>query len=198
MVACRLKPLPDTPFTGRCMLGRPIGWALAAMRKALFSTERIIKLCTEAYEDHLICLPCNFFNLAAYWVCNFSPVCDYMKRKSSLKRNAYLSLHLSGEHLHHLFKFNIRWITAQPKKYLPLRIYFLILSCLIFFDLAIDTATDFLVGGPTLKAVCVDFACERLDFEEDATWTMRGCWWRMTNNNALKYTKNVHGPRGRN
>ena len=51
MVVRRLNPLPATPFSGRGMLGRPVGWALAAMRKALYSADRIISM--EAYEDHL-------------------------------------------------------------------------------------------------------------------------------------------------
>jgi len=174
MVVRRLKPLPATPFTGRGMLGRPDGWALAALRKALFSAGRFMQLAWK--RTRIICSPSNFFNLAAYWACNFSSVCNYMKWKSSLRRNTYSSLHLSVEHLHfHLFKFDVRCatLTAQQKNTLPVRMYFLILSCLFFFELAIDTALDFLVGGPTLKAVCVDFACERLDLEEDATWTMR-------------------------
>lgn len=49
------------------------------------------------------------------------------------------------------------------------------LSCFVFFALAIDTATGFLAGGPTLKAVFVDLPCERVDFEEDEL-TMRGRW----------------------
>ena len=115
------------------------------------------------------------------------------KRKFAKKKHA--SSHLfAGFLCFHLFKFNIRYATAQQKKILPIWIFFLILSCFILFALAIDTAAaGFLVGGPTLKALWIDFGW---DFEEDA-WTMRGCWWRTMNNYALKYTENVHGPRGR-
>ena len=38
MAAHRLKPFPATPFSGRGMLA-PVGWALAALRKASFSAE---------------------------------------------------------------------------------------------------------------------------------------------------------------
>ena len=51
MVVRRLNLLPATPFSGWGMLGRPVGWALAAMHKALFSADRIISM--EVYEDHL-------------------------------------------------------------------------------------------------------------------------------------------------
>ena len=57
-----------------------------------------------------------------------------------------------------------------------------------------DTAAGFLTGGPVLKAGRVDFECEGLDFEEDATLTMRELWGRRENQNALKYRKNGHGP----
>ena len=64
-----------------------------------------------------IYLPCSCFNLAAYRACNFSSVCNYIKKTSLLKRKTYLSSHLSGEVSHfHLFKFNIRFAAAQQGK----------------------------------------------------------------------------------
>jgi len=53
----------------------------------------------------------------------------------------------------------------STKKKLPVRACVLALACLLFFALAIDMASGFLVGGPTLKAA--DLGCERLDFEDD-------------------------------
>lgn len=41
MTAHRLNPLPATPFSGRSMLGRPLGLAVAALRNAMFSAEII-------------------------------------------------------------------------------------------------------------------------------------------------------------
>jgi len=41
MAAHRLNPLPATPFPGRGILGRPVGWAAAALRKASFSADQI-------------------------------------------------------------------------------------------------------------------------------------------------------------
>ena len=74
-----------------------------------------------------------------------------------------LPLYLSWHVLRfHLIKVNIRHTTAQQKKNLTCTIIF---SCLIFLALAIDTFERFPVGGPTL---CVDLACEQLDFEDDA------------------------------
>jgi hypothetical protein len=49
MAARRLKPFPDTPFTGRGMLG-PVGWALEALRKASFSAKRKTEVSAEVYE----------------------------------------------------------------------------------------------------------------------------------------------------
>ena len=54
---------------------------------------------------------------------------------------------------------------SREKNKLPLRTYFLMLSCFDCFALAVDMAVGFL---PLLTAVRVDFACESLDFEEDA------------------------------
>jgi hypothetical protein len=53
----------------------------------------------------------------------------------------------------------------RQKNKLPLRTYFLMLCSLVCFALAVDTALGFL---PLLAAMRVDFACESLDFEEDA------------------------------
>ena len=103
----------------------------------------------------------------------------WRKKINSLKRNTYLSSRLSEEVLHfHLFKLTIRCATTQQKKYLPIWTYFLMLSCFVFFSLAIDTAAVFLVGGPIFKWGCEEFACDCLDLEDDATLTMRECWWR--------------------
>lgn len=44
MAARRLNPLPDTPFSGRGILARPLGWAVEALRKASFSAGQILKL----------------------------------------------------------------------------------------------------------------------------------------------------------
>lgn len=112
---------------------------------------------------NLIYLPCSCFNFAAYWACNFSSVWNYVRKMSLLKGKTYLSFRLFGKALHfHLFKFNIRFATAdRKKKHLPRKCtYFLMLSCFVFFALAIDMATDLLAGGPTLDAVCADFPFE--------------------------------------
>jgi len=54
----------------------------------------------------------------------------------------YLSSNFSWEVLRfHLIKLNMRCATTQQKEYLPVRAYFLMLSCLIDFALAIDTAS---------------------------------------------------------
>jgi hypothetical protein len=44
MATFRLNPFPATPFSGRGMLLRPVGWALVALRKALFSADKITEL----------------------------------------------------------------------------------------------------------------------------------------------------------
>jgi hypothetical protein len=56
MAACRLKFLPATPFAGRGMLGRPLGWAAAARRNTLFSANRITKVSNKAYDVYLLTL----------------------------------------------------------------------------------------------------------------------------------------------
>lgn len=71
--------------------------------------------------------------------------------------------------------FNVRSTTGQQKKYIPVRTYFLMFSCLAFFALAVDTAVFALavdtaegfLGGPILTEVRVDLG-GWLDFEEEA------------------------------
>ena len=46
-------------------------------------------------------------------------------------------------------------------------------SHLVFFALAMDIATSFLVGGPVLNRVHIDLTCDWLDFEKDGMLTMR-------------------------
>ena len=80
-----------------------------------FQLTRLLKLVWRCMK--FIYLPCSFCNLAAYWACKFSSVCNYVKRTSSLKSNTYLSSHPYKEILcFHLIKFNIRCATAQQKK----------------------------------------------------------------------------------
>jgi len=82
-----------------------------------FQLTRLLKLVWRCMK--FIYLPCSLCNLAAYWACKFSSVCNYVKRTRSLKSNTYLSSHLSWEPLYfHLIKFNIRCATAQQKKIL--------------------------------------------------------------------------------
>jgi hypothetical protein len=64
MAAHRLNPLPATPFSGRCILGRSVGWAVTALRKASFSAGQITEVSTKMYEVHSF-LPFSFFNFAA-------------------------------------------------------------------------------------------------------------------------------------
>ena len=54
MAARRLNPLPATPFSGRGMIGRPVGWAVEALRKASFSAERVTEVSAEVYEVFLL------------------------------------------------------------------------------------------------------------------------------------------------
>ena len=50
MAARKLNPLPATPFSGQGIIGRPIGWAVEAFRKASFLAERVTEVSTEVYE----------------------------------------------------------------------------------------------------------------------------------------------------
>jgi hypothetical protein len=43
------------------------------------------------------------------------------------------------------------------KKKLPVRTYFLMLCCLVFLVLAIETAAAFLAGGPVFTGANADF-----------------------------------------
>jgi len=54
MAAHRLNPLPATPFSGRGMIRRPIGWAVEAFRKASFLAERVTEVSAEVYEVLLV------------------------------------------------------------------------------------------------------------------------------------------------
>ena len=116
-----------------------------------------------------IYLPCSCFNLAAYWACNFSSDCNYIKKNKLAKKKNLLVFASFWRG----FAFSSVWVQCQicscstGEKNLPIWVYFLMLCCFASFAFAIDTVLGFLPGGPTLKAVCVDFPCERLDFEED-------------------------------
>lgn len=56
MAAHKLNPFPATPFSGRGMLGRPVCWALEALRKALFSSDKITDVSVEVNEVQLLTL----------------------------------------------------------------------------------------------------------------------------------------------
>ena len=56
MTVRRLNPLPATPFSGQGMLSEPVGWELAALRKALFSANKITEVSVEVYEIYLFTL----------------------------------------------------------------------------------------------------------------------------------------------
>lgn len=93
------------------------------------------------------------------------------------RENTYFSLRVFEQGWHsHLFMFAVRCTADQQKKYVPVRAYFLMFSCLVFFALAVvtavfalavDMAVGFLGGGPILTEVRADFGCW-LDFEEEA------------------------------
>lgn len=186
IAARRLNPFPATPFSGRGMLGNPVDWAVAALRKILFSADRIGLAC-KCVRTRFAYLPCSFFILAAYWACNLLSVWSYEKRTSSLKNHLLVSASFWGVEFSSVqVPQSDRYSIVQQKK-LPVWAYFLMLCRLVCFNLADDAATSFLAGGPVLKGGRADFACEWLDFEEDAIWTMRGCWQKTTNVNALKY-----------
>lgn len=110
-------------------------------------------------------LPLSFFNFAAYCAC-ISSVFKSFLAGFTFSSDTFPS---DQDATSDAQAFN-------RKKYLLLRTDFLMVSCLICFDLAIDTASAFLVGGPTFIAVCVCLECERLDDEEALPRTMRGCW----------------------
>jgi hypothetical protein len=61
MATRRLNPFPATPLSGRGMLVWPVGRALAALRKASFSAEKITEVSVEVYKLHLLTL--QFFYL---------------------------------------------------------------------------------------------------------------------------------------
>jgi hypothetical protein len=62
MAARKLNPLPATPFSGRGMIGRPIGWVVEAFHKALFSAERVTEVSIKVYEVFSL-LTLQLFNL---------------------------------------------------------------------------------------------------------------------------------------
>ena len=61
MAEQRLKPLPATPFSGQGIAGRPVGRAVAALRKASFSADQVMEVSTKMYEVHYL-LTFQFFN----------------------------------------------------------------------------------------------------------------------------------------
>ena len=54
MAAHKLNPLPTTPFSGRGILVSPVGWAVEALRKALFSADQITAVSAEVYIVELL------------------------------------------------------------------------------------------------------------------------------------------------
>ena len=60
MAVRRLNPLPATPFSGRDIIGRPVGRALAALRKVSFSADQVAEVSTKMYEVHYL-LTLQFF-----------------------------------------------------------------------------------------------------------------------------------------
>ena len=53
MAACKLNPLPTTPFSGQGMIGRSVGCAVEAFYKASFLAEEVTEVRTEVYEVFL-------------------------------------------------------------------------------------------------------------------------------------------------
>ena len=108
MTAHKLNPLPATPLSGRGMLGERMGWAVAALRKALFSAERI----TEIYIKGPW-MSSTYLEVVLTWrhiVYVILHLFATREKTSSLKKKTYSS----GKVPHfHLFKFNIRFTTAQ-------------------------------------------------------------------------------------
>jgi len=54
IAARRLNPFPATPFSGRGILARPVGWAVEALRKASFSADQITEVSAEVYLVKLL------------------------------------------------------------------------------------------------------------------------------------------------
>jgi hypothetical protein len=110
MAARKLNPLPVTPFSGRGMIGRPIGWVVEAFRKASFSAERITEVSIKVYEVFSL-LTLQLFNLRGILhVQSFTCLQLHERDKSAIKKDTY---YLCGDHLcFHLFNFNIRCVTT--------------------------------------------------------------------------------------
>ena len=51
MAVRKLKPLPATPFFGLGILGASVGQAVAALRKASFSAEKITEVSTKEWHS---------------------------------------------------------------------------------------------------------------------------------------------------
>src|ERR1700678_2379996 len=105
MAACRLNPFLATPFSGRGIIRRPIGWAVEAFHKASFSAERVTEVSAEVYQ---VCwlLTLQFFDLGGILHAQSFICLQLHEKNESAIKNTY---YLAGENFHfHLFKFNIR------------------------------------------------------------------------------------------
>ena len=54
MAACKLNPLPATPFSGQGILVSPVGWAVEALHKPSFSADQITAVSAEVYIVELL------------------------------------------------------------------------------------------------------------------------------------------------
>jgi hypothetical protein len=108
MAACKLNPLPATPFSSQGMIGRPIGWVVETFRKASYSAERVTEVSVKVYEVFSL-LTLQLFNLRSILhVQSFTCLQLHERDKSAIKKDTY---YLCGDHLcFHLFNFNIRCV----------------------------------------------------------------------------------------
>jgi hypothetical protein len=96
MAARKLNSLPATPFSGRGMIGRPIGWVVEAFCKASFLTERVTEVSIKAYEVFSL-LTLQLFNLHGILHAQSFICLQLHKRdKSAIKKDTY---YLCGDHL---------------------------------------------------------------------------------------------------
>jgi hypothetical protein len=110
MAACKLNPLPATPFSSRGMIGRPIGWIVEAFHKASFLAERVTEVSIKVFEVFSL-LTLQLFNLRGILhVQSFTCLQLHERDKSAIKKDTY---YLCGDYLcFHLFNFNIRCVTT--------------------------------------------------------------------------------------
>ena len=99
-------------------MGRPVGWAVEAFHKASFLAERVTEVSIEVYEVFCL-LTLQLLNLGSILDAQlFTYLQLHEKNKSAIKKNTYSQ---SGDNpCFHLFNFNIRHVTTQQKKYLPI------------------------------------------------------------------------------